>query len=67
MGEDAVTTLALRGVDNTGKTKRLGGLARRLGSAAGASGPLDADEVLTAPPPTSSNSRPQPPGSRDCA
>ncbi|MGX1851128.1 nucleotidyltransferase domain-containing protein [Streptomyces sp. NPDC055299] len=45
MGDDAVTTLALSGADNTGKTKQLGILARRIGTAAVASGPLDAHDA----------------------
>ncbi|MCZ1006788.1 nucleotidyltransferase domain-containing protein [Streptomyces lydicus] len=45
MGDDAVTTLALSGADNTGKTKQLGILARRIGPAAVATGPLDAHDA----------------------
>ncbi|MFI6006921.1 nucleotidyltransferase domain-containing protein [Streptomyces sp. NPDC051366] len=42
MGDDvAVTTLALSGADNTGKTKQLGILGRRVGAAAAGAGPLD--------------------------
>ncbi|MEU9497745.1 hypothetical protein [Streptomyces sp. NPDC048196] len=37
--------MSRRGADNTGKTKQLGILARRLGSAAVASGPLDAHDA----------------------
>lgn len=45
MGDDAVITLALSGADNTGKTKQLGLLARRIGPAAASSGPLDAHDA----------------------
>lgn len=45
MGDDAVTTLALSGADNTGKTKQLGILTRRIGPAAASSGPLDAHDA----------------------
>ncbi|MFK0297543.1 hypothetical protein ACIQU6_44860, partial [Streptomyces sp. NPDC090442] len=45
MGDDVVSTLAVSGADNTGKTKQLGILARRIGSAAAASGPLDAHDA----------------------
>lgn len=45
MGDDVVTTLAVSGADNTGKTKQLGVLARRLGPAAVATGPLDAHDA----------------------
>ncbi|MFF3542013.1 SDR family oxidoreductase [Streptomyces platensis] len=45
MGDDAMTTLALSGADNTGKTKQLGILTRRIGPAAASSGPLDAHDV----------------------
>ncbi|MEU9339367.1 nucleotidyltransferase domain-containing protein [Streptomyces sp. NPDC048290] len=38
-------TIALSGADNTGKTKQLGILARRIGSAAEATGPLDAHDA----------------------
>ncbi len=38
-------TLALSGADNTGKTKQLGLLARRIGPAAASSGPLDAHDA----------------------
>ncbi|MFR9727520.1 nucleotidyltransferase domain-containing protein [Streptomyces sp. MS19] len=44
MGDDVVT-IALSGADNTGKTKQLGILARRIGPAAEATGPLDAHDV----------------------
>ncbi|MGQ4390123.1 nucleotidyltransferase domain-containing protein [Streptomyces sp. SAS_270] len=43
MGDD-VLTIALSGADNTGKTKQLGILARRIGSGAVATGPLDAHD-----------------------
>ncbi|MFD3563438.1 nucleotidyltransferase domain-containing protein [Streptomyces sp. NPDC058686] len=39
---DNIVTVALSGADNTGKTKQLGILARRVGSAARLAGPLDA-------------------------
>ncbi|SHN31482.1 nucleotidyltransferase domain-containing protein [Streptomyces yunnanensis] len=45
MGDDVVTTLAVSGADNTGETKQLGILARRLGPAAVATGPLDAHDA----------------------
>ncbi|BCK67511.1 hypothetical protein Srufu_014640 [Streptomyces libani subsp. rufus] len=44
-GDDAVTTLALSGADNTGTTKQLGILTRRIGPAAASSGPLDAHDA----------------------
>ncbi|MEE1806712.1 hypothetical protein [Streptomyces sp. BE133] len=44
MGDDVVT-VALSGADNTGKTKQLGILARRIGPAAVATGPLDAHDA----------------------
>ncbi|MGW0552394.1 nucleotidyltransferase domain-containing protein [Streptomyces altiplanensis] len=44
MGDD-VLTVALSGADNTGKTKQLGILARRIGPAAEVTGPLDAHDA----------------------
>ncbi|MEU5137489.1 nucleotidyltransferase domain-containing protein [Streptomyces californicus] len=41
---DHEVTLALSGADNTGKTKQLGILARRVGAAALLAGPLDAHD-----------------------
>jgi len=42
---DDVVTVALSGADNTGKTKQLGILARRIGPAAVATGPLDVHDA----------------------
>ncbi|MEE1806458.1 hypothetical protein [Streptomyces sp. BE133] len=42
---NVVVTVALSGADNTGKTKQLGILARRIGPAAMATGPLDAHDA----------------------
>ncbi|WP_405798747.1 nucleotidyltransferase domain-containing protein [Streptomyces sp. NBC_01506] len=44
MGDD-VLTIALSGADNTGKTRQLGILARRIGPAAVATGPLDTHDA----------------------
>lgn len=42
---DDVVTVAVSGADNTGKTKQLGILARRLGAGAAPAGPLDAHDA----------------------
>ncbi|GLW58742.1 nucleotidyltransferase domain-containing protein [Kitasatospora phosalacinea] len=42
---DDRTTVAVSGADNTGKTKQLGIMARRLGAMAASAGPLDAHDA----------------------